>query len=513
MKILIVSLLRLGDIIQQVPVLRGLRQQFPEAQIDLLLNRQFSQAEELLKDLVHEFIYFDREALQKGLGEASYNFMWSYTQLEGLIGKLSDSRYDQVYNFTHTRLSAYLVGAIKAENKQGLYQSEGRFRGLEDPWLKYFNDRFSGRNISLFHYAELLGHAFRIPVAREPQREQGKKSKRILFQCLTSDEKKNWGLQNFKALKQTIEMSLVDYRVQILGASFEREKLLSVFDEKDVLICDLSEVKTILQGADLLVTGDTSIKHLAAQQGVPIVEISLGGSDPAKTGAFVESAEVLTAKIPCAPCVHSQACTQNSHRCAEAIDIDQVFAAVWRLLSGETIRDVNFERELDRSVWQAYLDKHLQNDLIQLQPAAETLQAQQAINQDLRGMLRRIEKALPKKENFEKQKQISSLEVSELILCAQDILRSGKDKAGYFQAYVESLTQKYSLPIQVYNRVSQALEEVRELLQLRERFVNDLIAPVSKEGDYYAKGIGQLPISGFEEARASLQRDYQDADV
>jgi ADP-heptose:LPS heptosyltransferase len=515
MKLLVVSLLRLGDIIQQKPLLEGLRRQFPQAQIHLLINRQFSQASQLLENCVDEFIYFDREALQKGLGEANYNFMWSFTELEKLINQLSAENYTSVYNFTHNRLTAYIIGAMTAQSKKGLYQSEGRFRGLENAWLKYFNERFSGRSLSLFHYVELLGNAFAIPVQKTPARITGKKHKRVLFQVLTSDVKKNWGLENYRQLKFQIEKALVDYRVQVLGAPFEREKLLQVFEEKDLLICNLQDVKDLCSQVDLLVTGDTSIKHLAAQEGLATIEISLGGSDPLKTGAFAVNAQVIASTVACAPCLHSQACPQASHLCGEDVSVDQVFAAVWKSLSQDPQAHVNLERELDRAVWTSFLNGTPQNAPLELrsQLTEKDLARVEQSTADLYSALRRIEAILPTEAATDGNRQLSSLDAAELVSCAQSILRSGQDRAGFFQVYVEALTQKYNLPIQIYNRVNAALTEIRELLRLRESLIQELSTPVLKEGDYYAKGIGQLSIGGFEEAGKSLQRNYEDADL
>lgn len=515
MKLLVVSLLRLGDIIQQKPLLEGLRRQFPQAQIHLLINKQFSQVSQLLGNTVDQYIYFDREALQRGLGEANYNFMWSYSELEKLVNQLSGENYDSVYNFTHTRLSAYIIGAVTAQDKKGLYQSEGRFRGLENAWLKYFNDRFAGRSLSLFHYVELLGNAFSIPVEKTPSRTTGKAHKRVLFQCLTSDVKKNWGLESFRQLKFQIETALNDYRVQILGAPFERTKLLQVFEEKDLLICDLQDVKALCSQVDLLVTGDTSIKHLAAQEGLPTIEISLGGSDSQKTGAFASNAQVISSNVACAPCLHSAACPQTSHLCGESISVDQVFAAVWKSLSRDTQAHFNLERELDRAVWTAFLSGTSQNSLLQFrdQLTETDLARVEQSTTALYAALKRIEAILPSEATVDTGKQLSALNAAELVSCAQSVLQSGHDRAGFFQVYVEALTQKYNLPIQIYNRVKSALEEIRELLRLRESLIKELSTPVLKEGDYYAKGIGQLSIGGFEETGKSLQRDYQDADL
>ncbi|MBO9666596.1 MAG: glycosyltransferase family 9 protein [Bdellovibrio sp.] len=524
MKILVVSLLRLGDIIQQEPLLRGLRAKYPHAEIHMLINQQFASVQNVLPGLVDRYFFFDRESLQRGLGEAAYNILWSYSQLERLVQELSQEKYDQVLNFTHNKLSAYLVGAIEAPTKEGLYQQDGRFQGLENRWLCYFNDRFSGVEKSLFHYVELLGNSFDIPVAPQVSGER-KKSKLVLLQCLTSDVKKNWGLMNYRDLKETIEATLVDYEVCVLGAPFERETLSQVFGESDLLICDLAEAKEHLQHAALLVTGDTSIKHLAAQLGTPIVELALGSSDWTKTSAFSQNAEVLTGNVPCAPCGHSQSCSKATHLCAEQISVDRVFTAVWDQLSGKQKIPTLNARELERTVWGTYLNKsHKDVEPFYADIALKfvtrfdgtavraEMSAWQSQSQVYNTWLAKIEKALPAREVLQKKTSLQSSEVADLIMCAQEILKSGQDQAGYFKAVVEALTTRFAVPVQIYDRVHAALEQVRELLEVRNNIVRYLEI-VSKEGAYYATGIGQLPISGFEEARTGLHRSYEDADL
>ncbi len=521
MKILVVSLLRLGDIIQQEPLLRGLREKYPDAEIHVLLNKQFASIDRLLAGIVDRYFTFDRESLQRGLGEAEFNILWSFDQLNSLVNQLSDEKYDQILNFTHNKLSAYLIGAIETSEKaekRGLYQNEGRFQGLENRWLRYFNDRFSGTQKSLFHYVELLGNSFDIPMPHKTlQNPDGKKkSKLVLFQCLTSDIKKNWGLDNFQQLKRTIETALVDYKVGILGASFEREQLAKIFPEESLLICDLVEAKAHLQNAALLVTGDTSIKHLAAQIGTPVLEIAIGSSDPTKTSAFTENSRILSSKVPCAPCNHSQACNQTSHLCALDLSVDQVFAAVWDQLGGEKLKKASDLRDFERAVWSLYLNRE-HKDLEPLYlPAAqkfnqetsnlkEILAESNKKSQQLNSWLDRAERSLPSRESLLAKKAVHSSELAELIMVGQDILRSKQDEAGYFQSFLDSLTGRFSHPVQIYDRVRQALEEVRELVDIRNNLTRYLEF-LSTEGAYYATGIGQLSIGGFEETRTGLQR-------
>ncbi|WP_374001254.1 glycosyltransferase family 9 protein [Bdellovibrio bacteriovorus] len=520
MKILVLSLLRLGDIIQQEPLLRALREKYPEAQIHLLVNRQFAQVEKLMHGLVDRYIHFDREMIQRGLGESGFNIMWSFTQVQELVNSLNAERYDLALNFTHNKLSGYLLGALEVPQKKGLYHAEGRFRGLDNRWIRYFNERFSGSQKSLFHYVELLGSSFDLPVQPQAKGEK-KRSKRILFQCLTSNEKKNWGLEHFAQLKRTIEVSLVDYKVQILGASFEKETLLQAFAEKDLLICDLNEARRHLQESALLVTGDTSIKHLAAQLGTPIVELVLGSSDATKTGAFVQGARILTTQVPCAPCGYSSACSQPSHLCAQDISVEKVFESIWDELSDEKLHMQQFGESLEKATWKTYLDQGktslltVMQGLLLEQPkkgSGEILSHFAERTALYQQWQQRIEAALPSRELMSQKQSVQASEMADLVLVAQEIVRSKKDEAGYFQGFVEALIARYTQPVQIVDRVQTALQEQGELLTIRENIYRHLQS-LSREGAYYAKGIGQLPISGFEEAGKSIQRNPENAEL
>lgn len=524
MKILVVSLLRLGDLIQQQALLRGLRAQHPQAEIHILVNRQFAQVENILGSIVDRYIYFERDAIQKGLGEAEYNILWSYSQLAELVHRLNQESYDLTLNLTHNKLSAFLIGALEVRNKRGLYHQDGRFQGLSNRWLRYFNDRFSGTQRSLFQYVEILGKAFGIPheVAQRPF-SSGVKSKLLLMQCLTSDSKKNWGLEKFAQLKRTIETSLVDYKVRVLGAPFEKDILGRTFAEDDLLICDLAEVRQHLQNAALLVTGDTSVKHLAAQVGTPIVEISLGSSDGSKTAAFSKQSVVLTSAVPCAPCVHSQRCPQQSHLCAEDVTVERVFEAVWNQLSHEKIVEQDMAKAFDRSVWTLFLDRDPGKGELDYQSALEsvmrlsthqdrskTLQKWIEVGALYRDWFQQITKSVPERSVFLAGRHFQSSDISELILCAQNILKSKVDTWGYFQPFIEALLSRYAQPVQILERVQTALADIDELLTVRETFARHL-QTLSTEGAYYAKGIGKLPITGFEEAGAGLQRNFENS--
>lgn len=521
MKILVVSLLRLGDLIQQEILIAGLREKHPHADIHLLVNGQFTQVEKIFAGKINKFFYFDREGLQRGLGEAQFNILWSFDQLQNLINQINQENYDQILNFTHTKLSAYLIGAFKAKEKKGLYQEEGRFRGLDSPWLRYFNERFSGNSPCLFNYVELLGKSFQIPL-KEMAGDEDRKNRRekvILFQCLTSDTKKNWGLDRFLALKSEIETNLADYKVKILGAPFEKETLLKKFKSEDLIICDMQEARAHLKSASLLVTGDTSIKHLAAQLGTPLVEIAIGSSDIRKTGAYSRNAVQLTSQVACAPCTHSAACPQKSHLCAEDVRVDQVFAGVWDQLAREKTQIRLDQSYLDKIVWTHHLDGTQASlvttvEIVQLIKThrSPVLNQWQAKTTELEESLLRFRQALPLKKDLEGRTALTAIEVSTIVAVAQDIVRTKKDPSGFFQSALDTLMAKHIDASHFLQQMNTALQEVQSLLDLRNSIISAL-RTVSQEGQVYAKGIGKLSGVSFEETRKRLPGDLENADL
>lgn len=328
MIILGISLLRLGDLILQKPLIEGLKKKYPQCEIHLLVNKQFAQAEFLFSGLVDRFIYFDRELLQKSCGENEFNIFWGLQNLKTFIEEINKIEYDRVYNFTHNRLTAHLAGMIKTKKQVGIYSRAGVFFGLNNPWIQFFNSYFGRPEAVGFHYTELLAKALEIPI-RLPSRAllPNPGGKCILLQPLTSDSKKNWGLEKFKALVNKLEQETT-YRVQVLGAPFEKEILERFFPASQLLICDLQSAVGHLAGAELLITGDTSIKHLAALYAVPTIELSLGSSQPLQVGTYAQDGIILESRVPCGPCPHSQPCSQATHLCAEKLSVAAVFSAV-----------------------------------------------------------------------------------------------------------------------------------------------------------------------------------------
>ncbi len=336
MKILVVQLLRLGDVILSSPVIQGLRDQYPNAQIDILINKQFEGVAKLLPKIDHCYT-FDRQEIQSSLGEKEKFVFEGFNRVEALLRELRVHDYDQIINLTHNRLSAYLVGALECRERVGLWIDNQNKALIESAWFHHLNKDDLVEASERFHFVDIYKAAAqidrpRLGISIKENRDSQKRAEsflrslgigpNIVVQPLTSDIKKNWSIQSFRNCIESIQKSIPDAHFTILGAPSEERTLLTGFvDLKhcQVLICDLDVAYSVIARSDLLITGDTSIKHLAAGTKTPIVELSLGSSDFRKTGCYSENAIIVQSQESCAPCSHLTDCHRTEHFCSQLI--------------------------------------------------------------------------------------------------------------------------------------------------------------------------------------------------
>lgn len=348
MKILIVSLLRVGDIVSSTPVFRGLRDRYPEAEIHLLVNSQFKRIERLIP-YVDRVIPFERDLMQKGLGDSSVPVFESYERLNGLVDALNGERYDWAINLTQNRLSGWLMGLIEAKTVSGLcFDSQGQV-GFGSSWFQFLNQQVEAEGKETFHFTDI----FRFALGFDPEEvstsealsetAEGKQEAAaamesfanaqslIAVQPLTSDVKKNWGFRSFERAISVLALRQPGSSFAIIGAPFEKERLepfVSSLRAQNIdaylAILSLEGAFSLLKRSKLLLTGDTSIKHLAASAGTRIVEVCVGSSDPYRTGAYTQNAVIVKSRESCAPCAHSSPCHRESQFCAQGISPEAI---------------------------------------------------------------------------------------------------------------------------------------------------------------------------------------------
>jgi len=323
MKKLFVSLLRLGDVIMQKPLIESAG---VGHEIHILINDEFAQLAHLYPQF--KFHLFPRKYLQNLINRPETSLLAPFEELRHFMTELNKHGFREVVNMTHTKLSAYVMDQIEAPIKRGLEFQKDRFKAFDNDDQKYFNETFSSNTRSQMHYLAALSKSLALPAPRLKNVEDRRSYDTVYLQVLTSDAKKNWHLQNWQELAIRLNQIQPDWKIKVLCADFEVEKLQGYFSEDQIEVASLLEVREKLRTSRLLISGDTSIAHLAAETSTPAIILSLGSSDYTKTMPWIHGHWILTAEIACSPCSHSVQCSQALHECAESIRVSSVLSVV-----------------------------------------------------------------------------------------------------------------------------------------------------------------------------------------
>lgn len=319
MKRLFISLLRVGDLILQKPLIESAGQ---GGEIHILMNDEFKQAQLLYP--LWKFHFFPRQELQLLINRPDTSILAPFENLRNFVHSLNQIHFDEVINCTHNRVSAYLMGQIHATKKRGLIFEAAKFKPFENSWQTFFNSTFSENRRSEVHYLTALAKSLDIEVPRIPIIEDRRHYNTVYLQVLTSDEKKNWSLTNWQTLLVRLRKMRPEWNIRVLCASFEVKTVEKFFSEDEIEVANLVQAREKLKQARLLISGDTSIAHLAAEVRTPTIVLSLGSSDYSKTMPWCHGNWVLTAEVACSPCPHSSKCTQPTHLCGESLRVSSV---------------------------------------------------------------------------------------------------------------------------------------------------------------------------------------------
>ena len=103
---------------------------------------------------------------------------------------------------------------------------------------------------------------------------------------------------------------------------------------RDLTGADLRNAILALAAADVTVSNDSGLLHVAAALGTPSIGI-FGPTSPWHWAPLNPLAAVIETKsdVPCRPC-HKPTCRYGHHRCMREISVDRVAMAVRQTMAG-----------------------------------------------------------------------------------------------------------------------------------------------------------------------------------
>jgi heptosyltransferase-2 len=339
-KILVMRYRFIGDTVLTVPFLRNLRQAFPNARIDLMLEPFSGQVLQGCP-YVDRIIPFEIKTIHRYSKASQQNKAAGYYRV---WKQIRQERYDAAFVLKRSLSSALLVWAARIPRRIG-FATEGRTLLLTDP-VPYRHEQHE-----VLNFLDCLS-ALNIPVSSDalelwPSPENDARvrdvlhnagwtanDRKIVIQAAASLPAKQWPLERFAAIMNKLR-ERYDARFIFMGAPGD----LALYQELERLgpfnglnLCGTSsmyEDLSMYRACDLFFGVDSGPMHMAAAVGAPVVAL-FGPTDDRKWGPWGKGHTVITKRLSCHPCKPHK-CHDNE--CMKQISVDEAWEALQKKLS------------------------------------------------------------------------------------------------------------------------------------------------------------------------------------
>ena len=343
MEILVINLMRLGDLIQASPVLRRLRVEYPQSYVTLMVMDIFKEPA-LLLDGVDRLILFPSLTLITALEEKG-GWPEAYQVLRAWFAEHLSPPPDVVVNLTPNLLGAILSSAIGGRKLFGFAADTLRGGFTFPAWASYGLVVSKARQANPFNLVDMFvrgagltpdGAGLHVVIPRKIQSETDAAIQALALAPGTSlvgilpgasQPERQWPPENFartaRILRQTRPCHFF-----VLGSSQEAplgEVIKSQLPAGAVTQCQghtsLAVLAAHLNRLDLLITNDTGPMHLAAAVGTPVLALFLASARVQDTGPAGKGHIAIEPELNCHPCL-----APCSHPCCHAVITPEVVA-------------------------------------------------------------------------------------------------------------------------------------------------------------------------------------------
>ncbi len=346
--ILVLTLTRIGDLIQGTPLIAGLRAKHPNAKITQMVSTDFAEFAERIPG-VDETIVLNLRQFQ-GM-EGGQRILWVdvYQYLEQFMEEVKSRKFDLVVNLSHSKLSAFINLYLNPKETIGFACNKEGDRMALHPWMQYFGVEPFNRAYNPFNLVEIFARCGDMDPAGETVRietrpddrasiselmtEHGIQSDDFLIgiQAGSSLEGRRWPASYFAELIDSLTEKL-GAKIILFGVAGESELAGTIRDSvknKEQVVdltgkTNITQLTAMLPQCQYLVTNDTGTMHIAAALGVKIVGLFFAHAHPYETGPYAPGHLIFQSRISCAPCSYGVAC--NNIVCIHSVQPKQVLA-------------------------------------------------------------------------------------------------------------------------------------------------------------------------------------------
>ena len=327
MNILIVRLGALGDIIHAVPAAAALRNAFPDARIDWLVEARH-------RAMVDLITVIDRPVVLERA---------SITAWIDVVRRMREVRYDVAIDFQGLMKSAVLARASGASRVVGFSIWHLREKGARPFYSEIHRDTPAERadhiirqNLALLRSVGVTDTTIRFPLAdvhsralEEIQSTLGGEQPFALINPGAAWPNKRWPPDRFGEAAAFLRevRGLPSF---VLWGPGEEGLAGAVVETSSgaarvAPATRLADLLALCRAAALMVSGDTGPLHIAAAVGTPTVSI-FGPTDPQRNGPW-STDDVTVSRYGICGCHYERRC-RRTEWCLESITVPEVTAAV-----------------------------------------------------------------------------------------------------------------------------------------------------------------------------------------
>jgi ADP-heptose:LPS heptosyltransferase len=322
--ILIINTKRHGDIFQAANLSSALLKRNPQDKISFLIFDEFQKSAKTVSNIENIFT-IPRKKIISYIKNDIYNDGMALDSISKALGPVVNNNWDEIINYSNDKVSTYLASFIsKISNSpvKGISFTNGQIIQYSSSWSIILNDvitSFSETPFTLNDITHLLND---IPTSntankiktnpkhnetafnnfkklRSAHQAQGNSCKIIGIQIKASNTYKEL---SSKVLKELIHYLVRDEKIiPILLVSPDKSEkeaaslINQSFDNKLISVeSDFIALPSVLSNLDVLITPDTSVKHMADLIKTPCLELSLGPSPIFKQGSSNPKSLILS---------------------------------------------------------------------------------------------------------------------------------------------------------------------------------------------------------------------------
>ena len=345
-RILIIRLSSLGDVLLATPLIRQLRQKYPQVQLDFLVRKEYA---ELLRHHpgLSELIEFDAQP--------------GFTSLQKIREKIHQTRYDIILDIHNNLRSRYLCAGLPFLSffKTRLYRIHKNqiFRFLLvifkinlyhkiysrviPVWEKYLQTARSLGIIAEDGRLELFLPEEAITAAQNFRAALEKSKWDIVMAPGARHFSKRWPEEYFVELIKQL-FAKTGLRTILVGGAEDIsmiEKILRQLQEgmavSSVGKLSLLETAALIKQSKLMISNDSGLMHLGAALDVPLIAIF--GSTVKELGFFPNSPKAVVVEnggLYCRPCSHTgrSDCPEKHFRCMREITPENILSILLQKL-------------------------------------------------------------------------------------------------------------------------------------------------------------------------------------